>query len=123
MDIKEFEKLVGEAIDELPDKFREKLDNVAVMVEDAPSSRQLFSLRLPPWATLFGLYEGTPQTKRGGGYTFTLPDKITIFKRPIELLYRNPQAIKQKVKQTVRHEIAHHFGLTEKQIREKEDHQ
>lgn len=116
----EFEELVAAAVEKLPEEFRVKLDNVAIVVEDAPSPLQLFKLRLPPWASLFGLYEGVPRTKRGAGYTFVLPDKITIFQKPIELFYRAPARVKQKIKETVRHEIAHHFGMSEDQIRSKE---
>lgn len=115
----EFKELVLAAVKELPEEFRTKLDNVAIVVEDAPSPLQLFKLRLPPWASLFGLYEGIPRTKRGAGYSFVLPDKITIFQRPIELFYRTPARVKQKVRETVRHEIAHHFGMNEYQIRRK----
>lgn len=116
----EFEELVLAAVKELPEEFRIKLDNVAIVVEDVPSPRQIFRLRLPPWASLFGLYEGVPLTKRGAGYSFVLPDKITIFQKPIELFYKTPGRIKQKVKETVRHEIAHHFGMSEREIQEAE---
>lgn len=115
----EFEKLVLEAVEELPEEFRGKLDNVEIVVEGTPSPSQLFRLRLPPWTSLFGLYEGVPRTKRGAGYTFVLPDKITIFQRPLEFFYKTSERVKLKVKETVRHEIAHHFGMSEDQIRQK----
>ena len=78
MDEERFRELVGEAIDSIPSEFGEKLNNVAVIVEDSPTPQQLRKLRLPPWALLFGLYEGIPQTKRGS-YFGVLPHKITIF--------------------------------------------
>lgn len=113
----EFEELVLAAVKELPDQLRTKLENVAIVVEDIPHPWQLLRLRLPPWATLFGLYEGVPRTYRGTGYTFVLPDKITIFRKPIEFFCQTRAKIKEKVRQTVRHEIAHHLGMSESDLR------
>jgi predicted Zn-dependent protease with MMP-like domain len=75
-------------------------------------------MRLKPGWTLFGLYEGVPQTKRGNPYALILPDKITIFRLPIEhSTAADPAAIKEIVKNTVWHEVAHHFGMDEQQVR------
>ncbi len=117
MQREEFENLVGEAIDELPQNIRDKMDNVAIVVEDLPTSVQLRRGRTPPRHILFGLYEGVPRTKRGPGYTMVLPDKITIFQKSIEAIARTPAAIKAQVKETVWHEIAHHFGFDERAVR------
>jgi predicted Zn-dependent protease with MMP-like domain len=118
MDKMEFEKLVAEAIDELPQKIRDKMDNVAVVVEDWPSQQQLRRGNTPVGHLLFGLYEGVPRTKRGPSYTMVLPDKITIFQKSIEAVARTPAAIKAQVRETVWHEIAHHFGFSEAAVRD-----
>ena len=119
MDRESFEKLVQEALDELPQEFQEKLENVAVVVEEWPTAEQLNSLGIKS-GTLFGLYHSVAKTKRGSYYS-ALPDKITIFAGPILNTSPNPEAVKERVKQVVRHEIAHHFGFSEAKIRETEN--
>ncbi len=84
MEKETFEKLVQEGIDLIPKKFMAKLENVAIVVEDEPTSEQTKKLKLGRGYLLFGLYEGVPQTKRGPHYGMTLPDKITIFQKSIE---------------------------------------
>jgi len=116
MDEERFRQLVEEAIDSLPEEFAKKLNNVSVVVEDTPSQELLRSLKLPAWALLFGLYRGVPQTKRGF-YSGVLPDKITIFKNPIERVSRTEEEIKAQVRATVVHEIGHHFGLSEEDLK------
>lgn len=113
-----FEKLVRRAIEELPDDVLETLENVAVVVDDEPSQRQLQGSGLEPGETLYGLYEGIPLTQRGYGYTMVLPDKITIFRGPIERDCRTYGEIKQLVKDVVRHELAHYFGYSDAQLSE-----
>lgn len=115
----EFEKLVKEGIGAIPKKFRKKLDNVAIVIEDEPTYEQLRKSRVPVGFTLFGLYEGVPQTRRGN-YGMVLPDKITIFQKPIERCASSDSAICKIVKNTVWHEIAHHFGFGERKIWELE---
>jgi len=115
----EFEKLVQEGIKAIPKRFLEKLSNVEIVIEDNPCLEQLKKLKLRKDTFLFGLYEGVPKTKRWG-YAQVLPDKITIFKKPIEKFARSKEEIKEIVKNTVWHEIAHHFGLDEKRVRELE---
>lgn len=119
MDRDKFEKLVGEGIEAIPKRFLEKLDNVDVVIEDEPSPAQLKKLNLSQGAKLFGLYEGVPQTKRGH-YTWVLPDKITIFQKPIEEVCFTDGQVREKVKNTVWHEIAHHFGMDEARVRRAE---
>ena len=114
-----FEKLVNEGIKAIPERFLEKLDNVDIVIEDEPTPYQLRKLRARKSLIIFGLYEGVPQTKRGH-YGQVLPDKITIFKKPIERIARSESEIKEIVKNTVWHEIAHHFGIDEKRVREAE---
>jgi len=114
----EFEQLVKEGIDAIDEKFLEKLKNVEIVVEDDPTSFQTEKLKLRG-ALLFGLYEGVPQTKREQ-YGQVLPDKITIFKNPIEKVFSNEDDIRKAVKDTVWHEIAHHFGMDEHRVRQAE---
>ena len=115
MEYIEFEKLVKEGIDSIDERFLQKLKNVEIVIEDNPTFLQLEKLKLRG-ALLFGLYEGIPLTKREQ-YGQVLPDKITIFKNQIEAVYFNPDDIKKAVKDTVWHEIAHHLGMDEKQVR------
>jgi predicted Zn-dependent protease with MMP-like domain len=114
-----FEKIVEEGIKAIPERFLEKLDNVDIVIEDEPTSYQLRKLRARKNSIIFGLYEGVPQTKRWH-YGQVLPDKITIFKKPIEKIARSEKEIQEIVKNTVWHEIAHHFGMDEKRVRETE---
>lgn len=117
---REFEKLVEKGIKAIPKRFLEKLDNVAIIVEDKPVPAQVKKLNLRQGWTLFGLYEGVPQAARGNNYTSVLPDKITIFQKPIESAARDVADIREIVKNTVWHEIAHHFGMNESQVRQAE---
>lgn len=115
----EFEKLVHKAVKEIPQEFLEKLENVSIIVEDIPSYYQLQKLRKRGIrGFLLGLYEGVPQTRRGRyGIGGALPDKITIFRRPILAISQNRMHLKEIIKDTVIHEIAHHFGFSEEQIK------
>jgi len=113
-----FEQLVAEALDSLPAGLRWMLDNVEVTVEAWPSPAVLKSAGLRPGQTLFGLYQGVPQTRRGSYYGLVLPDKITIYQRPIERVRRTPAAIRAQVRRTVLHELAHHFGISDRRLRE-----
>lgn len=112
----EFEKIVEEGIKAIPEKFLRKLDNVAIVIETEPTPAQKKKLNIHPDWALFGLYEGIPQTQRGINYSAVLPDKITIFQRPIEEAARDGEDIKEIVKNTVWHEIAHHFGMSEDRV-------
>ena len=109
----EFENIVSQSIGELPRDIRDKMDNVAIVVEDSPSQDQLKRGGTRHGDLLLGLYEGVPRTRRGPGYTLVLPDKITIFQRSIEAIASSPEEITHQVRETVRHEIAHHFGFDE----------
>lgn len=118
MDDSEFGKIIDEAIDELPEEFKEKLTNVAVVIADWPTQAQLQRLyRNGQHGMLLGLYEGIPQTKRHFyGIGGQLPDKITIFKFPLLRISRSYEAAVLNIKDTVIHEIAHHFGMSEEAI-------
>ena len=115
---KTFEELVAEALDSLPPDIQEKLENVEVVVEWRPSPAQMRRMGLGPGQTLFGLYEGVPLTERTSGYNLVLPDKITIFRQPIEAYCRTDEQVRQRVRRTVLHELAHHFGISDDRLRE-----
>lgn len=117
MDTTKFEQLVSEGVVAIPEKFRDALDNVSLFVEQLPTYQQARKLRLRRGHTLFGLYEGVPLTKRQGNYFGVLPDKITIFQLPIESIARTEEDVKRIVTDTVWHEIAHHFGMSEEEVR------
>lgn len=111
---KQFEEWVAKAIESVPEKFWERIHNLAFFVEDQPTKEQLKKARLQGRKNvlLLGLYEGYHQSKRlNVGPVF--PDRITIFKKPIESLCRTEEALKKQIFSTVRHEIAHHFGSDE----------
>ncbi|OGI26280.1 MAG: hypothetical protein A3J76_04580 [Candidatus Moranbacteria bacterium RBG_13_45_13] len=111
---KKFEKWVAEAVGSVPEKFRERIHNLAIFLEDYPTKEQLRRARLEgrKGVLLLGLYEGYHQSKRlDTGPVF--PDRITIFKKPIENLSRTEEELKKQITSTVRHEIAHHFGSDE----------
>ena len=113
MTTEDFNKLVSEALADLPTYFKKKMDNVEVVVEDWPS-QEIAKGRL-----LLGLYQGIPKPKRGINYSMVLPDKITIYKGPIEFISRGDEnTIKNLVIDTVRHEIAHHFGISDARLQE-----
>ena len=114
-----FDRLVTEALDELPRRFRRQLRNIAVVVETEPSQALLEEMGLWPHRTLLGLYQGVPLPRRGRlSYGNVLPDRITIFQKPIEAMCRTPDEIKTAVKDTVKHEIGHYFGLDDERLEE-----
>ena len=113
----EFEELVRDALDGLPEDFARHLDNVAVVVEDEPTPELLRSLGLHPRRdTLFGLYQGVPLNLRGAAFGGMLPDKITIYYHPLVRVFRTPDRIRRQIRKTVIHEIGHLFGLDDKTI-------
>jgi predicted Zn-dependent protease with MMP-like domain len=113
-----FEHLVAQALDELPAEFQEKLDNVEVIVEDWPdrATLQLAGVHHP--ASLLGFYHGIPQTKRTHNYGLVLPDKISIYQRPIEMRCHTPEQVRSTVHRVLRHELGHHFGISDDRLRE-----
>jgi predicted Zn-dependent protease with MMP-like domain len=113
----QFETLVADALDSLPDEIVGWLDNVVVVVAEQPTPQQLADAGLGPRQLLFGLYVGLPKTRRGFTYGEIVPDKILIFQRPIEQVCGTPAQIRECVRKTVLHEIGHHFGMDEGQLR------
>jgi predicted Zn-dependent protease with MMP-like domain len=118
MDREKFEELVDKAVKSLPEEFLNHLDNVDVLVADQPTAGQLRKSRLKANQTLLGLYEGVPQTRRGMNYGMVLPDKITIFQKTIEAKCRNDEEMRAEIEHVVKHEIAHHFGISDARLRE-----
>ncbi|OGI91346.1 hypothetical protein A3A09_01755 [Candidatus Nomurabacteria bacterium RIFCSPLOWO2_01_FULL_42_20] len=117
----EFEKLVAAASEELPERIRAKIKNVAFLTEDKIRRRKKGELGLKLGESLLGLYEGVPRTERGSGYFGVLPDRITIFKEPIEeICASDPKKIRQLVFEVVWHEVGHYFGFDEPSIRKLE---
>jgi len=113
----EFEKLTEQAILDLPEHIRSKMDNLAILVENEPSKEQLKEIKINSKYSLLGLYEGVPQNVWGRGSGNILPDKITIFQKAIEDYASSKKELIKLIKNTVWHEIAHHFGFDEKAVR------
>jgi len=118
MDRQTFECLVAEALNDLPDTFREKLDNIEVVIEEWPSREAMRAAGVTHPAKLLGFYHGVPHTKRTHNYGLVLPDKISIYQRPIEIHCRTQEQIRATVRRVLRHEIAHHFGISDERLRE-----
>lgn len=112
-----FERLVAQALDELPEEFALRLDNVAVVVEERPDPEDLREMGLDPEEgdDLFGLYQGTPLIERDSYYS-SVPDRIVIYMDPLLRHCRTPQEVVREVKLTVIHEIGHHFGLSDEEM-------
>jgi predicted Zn-dependent protease with MMP-like domain len=105
----QFEGLVEEAIASLPPALADFMSNVGVVVDEQAS----------PWQFVLGMYQGIPLTRRNTAYAGALPDKITIFRQPIERVYGpDPERIREGVRHVVVHEIAHHFGISDERLRE-----
>jgi len=108
----EFDRLITQAMDELPQKYIKALDNVAILYADEPDEYQAQQSHLDDHHILLGLYEGIPLTQRGSGYSFVLPDKITLFKTPLLQVSADAKDFFEHVKRTLWHEIAHYYGLS-----------
>jgi predicted Zn-dependent protease with MMP-like domain len=117
----EFRRLVDEALATIPARFREAMENMAIVVEDEPSDRVLEEVGIVPPDTLLGLYEGTPLTERQWAHGNVLPDKITLFQGPIEDASDDREDTVVAIAETLIHEIGHYFGLSEEEIEEIED--
>jgi predicted Zn-dependent protease with MMP-like domain len=113
-----FQELVTGAVGSLPSEFRDKLENIEVVIEGWPSQSQLAEVGLRRGEALLGLYQGVPHTMRDKRYGLVPPDKITIFQKPIEARCRYDAEITEEVKRVVLHEIAHHFGIGDTRLRQ-----
>lgn len=113
----QFDKLISLAMDEIPQEYIRGLDNVAIVMADTPTEEQVVKMKLrEEGKILLGLYEGIPLTQRGAGYTFVLPDKITLFKHSILMVVRTEEELFEQIKRTLWHEIAHYYGLDHDRI-------
>jgi predicted Zn-dependent protease with MMP-like domain len=115
----QFQELINRALGELPGEHVRNIKNVAILYEAEPTEEQRRAGRLKPYQTLLGLYEGRPLSERQG-MTKTLPDKITLFKGPLTRQATTPGELKEQIKHTLWHEIAHYYGLDHDRIHELE---
>ncbi|MGE3177227.1 MAG: metallopeptidase family protein [Vicinamibacterales bacterium] len=121
MERAEFERLVAEALGDIPARFREAMKNIAIVVEREPSRELLRQMEVEPPDTLFGLYQGTPLTERRWDYGNTLPDRILLFQGPHEREAEDYEDLIVSIAETLIHEIGHYFGMSEEEIAEVED--
>jgi predicted Zn-dependent protease with MMP-like domain len=113
---KQFERLVDFALSQIPERFKDAIQNVAVVVEDEPTQEVLDDMEIEPGDTLYGLYHGTPLTERGWNDGSRLPDTISIYQRPIEEDAEDEEDMLAIIAETVIHEFGHYFGLSEEEI-------
>ncbi|MEQ1758663.1 MAG: metallopeptidase family protein [Vicinamibacterales bacterium] len=113
-----FERLVAEALQQIPRRFRSEMKNLAVVVEDEPDLATLASVDLEPPDSLYGLYQGTPLPERSWAHGNQLPDRITLYQRPIEEDCDDEDEVRDMIGETLIHEIGHYFGLSEEEIEE-----
>ena len=116
-----FEKLVEEALESIPKKFKKLLNNISVIVEDNPPPEVYDKTGTSPSHLILGLYHGVPYNHRGPYYGNIPPDMISIYQKPIEHLCTHEKEIKQRIRDVVLHEIGHYFGMSEKQLRDIEN--
>jgi predicted Zn-dependent protease with MMP-like domain len=119
MTLEEVEEIVDQVVKNLPEEFATAMDNVGLVVEPWPTAQEFESIKAHPSnSLLFGLYHGVPKTKRLSNYS-SLPDKITIYAGPILMVSKDLDDAKTRIKNTVLHEIGHHFGMTDEQLRKR----
>ena len=116
-----FERLVAEAVTLIPPRFRREMKNIALVVEEEPGADLLEEMEIEPPDTLYGLYQGTPLPERTWDFGNALPDRITIFQRPIEEDCEDEDDIRAVIGETLIHEVGHYFGLSEEEIEEIEE--
>jgi len=118
----QFDRLISQAMDELPQEYIKGLINVAIVYADWPDEHQARKAGLREGSLLLGLYEGIPLPLRGAGYNMVLPDKITLFKHPIQMVSHDDRQLFEQIKRTLWHEIAHYYGLNHDRIHDLENH-
>jgi predicted Zn-dependent protease with MMP-like domain len=112
----DFDRVLRQAIDRLPEMFRGALDNLAVVVEDRPPGWLLRELGVPPGETLYGLYHGIPLPERSVLDSGNLPDKISIYRVPLEADFPDRNELAREIRMTLLHEIGHYFGMDEEEL-------
>ena len=117
----EFERLVAEAVTLIPRRFRRVMQNLALVIEDEPTPALLAEMEIEPPDSLYGLYQGTPLPERTWGFGNALPDRITLFRRPIEEDCDDEDEVRAVIGETLIHEVGHYFGLSEEEIEEIEE--
>ncbi len=118
LDREKFEELVNKAYEKIPERFKRRMENVEIIVEDSPTPEDLEQLRIRGENLLLGFYRGTPLPKRSVWQIARLPDKIVLFQRNIERMCRGEKEIEERVYEVLLHEIGHYFGLSDKEIYE-----
>jgi predicted Zn-dependent protease with MMP-like domain len=113
-----FGALLVEAVAALPEAFRERIENLSFIVEDAAHPDDLRRTGTTRGGTLLGLYRGVPLPRRTSGYSLTTPDVIVLFQQPLQRLARDGEHLAALVEHTVQHEVAHYFGITDRRLRE-----
>lgn len=111
-----FERLVAEAVTLIPARFRREMKNLALVIEPEPGAELLEEMEIEPPDSLYGLYQGTPLPERTWGYGNTLPDRITLYQRPIEEDCEDEDEMRVVIGETLIHEVGHYFGLSEAEI-------
>ena len=113
-----FEQIVAETLDALPEVYRQRIDNVDIVIEDWPDRATLRRAGVRHPAQLLGFYHGVPLTKRTHNYGLVLPDKISLYRRPIEMRCRTVEELRATVGHVLRHELAHYFGIDDQRLHE-----
>jgi predicted Zn-dependent protease with MMP-like domain len=113
----EFQEIMESSMESIPDIFKKKLDNIIFIIEDYPSPSDLSRLGMQDKRQILGLYSGVPYTHRNTWYAGTMPDRIILFQRNIEALCYSKEELSKKIQEVVIHEIAHYFGMSDKEIR------
>jgi predicted Zn-dependent protease with MMP-like domain len=113
----EFEEMVRRGVEALPDEFRERIANVEFAVEERARPSD-YARETPAGATLLGVYRGVPLTRRGAHYNMIAPDRIVIFRQPLQRIARDAADLEERVHHVVRHEVAHYFGISDERLRE-----
>jgi predicted Zn-dependent protease with MMP-like domain len=116
-----FKRLVEEALQDIPPRFRREMQNIAIVVEDEPASHILEEMEIEPPDSLYGLYQGTPLPERSWGHGNVLPDRVTLYQKPIEEDSEDHEDVIVCIAETLIHEIGHYFGLSEEEIEEIEE--
>ena len=116
MNLRQFERVVADALEELPEAFQDLLENVVVMVQNVPTREQMIANDIHGRYDIFGLYEGVPLTERDSGYGMVQPDRITLFKLPLEAAFQDEADLRMEIRKTVVHEVAHHFGIDDDRL-------